>query len=175
MSTINIKVNGVTIEKKDKGQHMTVAFESLPDGKHDGKKLVEFYTAKEVWSTLANAKNGEFFSIDRAKNEAGYWQWTGIARQDSPPPVSSEAPSAPQGKQSTWAGKNELDRERFEFEKAKQQLIIRQSCLSSAVTLAAAMGLDSGEATKIAQEFVNWVNEAGIAGLKDDKLTDVPY
>lgn len=174
MTTINIKVNSVAIEKKDKGQHMTVSFESLPDGKHDGKKLVEFYTAKEVWAALAAAKQGDFFSIDRAKNEAGYWQWTGIARQDSPP-KGAPAQEAPATKGSTWAGKNELDRERFEHDKTKQPLIIRQSCLSSATTLAAAMGLDSDETLKIAQKFVDWVNEAGIAGLKDDKLTDVPY
>ena len=36
---------------------------------------------------------------------------------------------------STWEDKNELDRVKFEFEKSKQPLIIRQSCLDRAVQL----------------------------------------
>lgn len=170
-NTITIQVLSVAIEKKDKSTQMTVAFKSLPDGKTDGKKLVEYYTAKEVWQTLANAKQDDIFSIDRSKNDAGYWQWTGIARQDAPPAGSP----SPAPRTNTWAEKNVLDKERFEFDKSKQQLIIRQSCLSSAVTLAAAMGEGKETALGMAQEFVNWVNEAGIAGLKEDKLTDVPY
>ena len=61
----------------------------------------------------------------------------------------------------TYAEKNALDRERFDFEKAKQLLIVRQSSLSSAVAFAASSNtggkLKAQDIVKIAEEFTAYV------------------
>lgn len=155
------------VEEVSKGgkswNKMSATYKNLDNGKVEVKGFVDFATDQAVWDRLKKANKDEVFVVDTEKDEKGYWKWAGIHRDDGPVPASpvAEASKAATG---TWADKNALDRERFEFEKSKQQLIIRQSCLSSAVGLAK----NHTEALAIADVFVDWVNQAGMAGLTDD-------
>ena len=162
MGTINIEVVDVKVEQKGKSNRMIVTHKELESGKLDGKQLVEFYTDKAVWSTLAGAKSGDFFAVEREKNEAGYWEWKGVHRQDSPPVPSTTG--AVKQATATARGTYETPEERA----ARQVLIVRQSSIASAVDLCKEHGKqpDVDLVLMVAKRF-----EAYVMGTE---LTDVP-
>lgn len=175
-NNINIEIIGVKVEDvpaKTGGKtykQMTVMHQDYSTGKNDGKKLVEFYTDKTLWQRLAEAKAGEVYALERRKNEKGYWDWMNVARQDGDvAKPETAAPRAAVGK-NTYEVNNEINRLRFEFDKEKQPLIVRQSCLSSAVTLGAAHGLGSDATLQLADQFYNWVMQDGIKYMKSDEI-----
>lgn len=73
-------------------------------------------------------------------------------------------------KVNTYAENNRIQAERLQFDKDKQQLIIRQSCLATAVELLKDHGKqpDTKKVTEVAQEFVNWINQAGVEHMFED-------
>lgn len=178
-NNINIEIIGVKVEDvpaktgNKTYKQMTVMHQDLSTGKNDGKKLVEFYTNKELWQRLVDAKSGEVYSLERQKNEKGYWDWMSVARQDSAvKPATEGAPRAAAAK-NTYEVNNEINIQRFEFEKEKQPLIVRQSCLSSAVALGAAHGLGSDATLQLAEQFYNWVMRDGIKFIESDEFPEV--
>jgi hypothetical protein len=164
MQTINIEVVDVKVEQKGKSNRMIVTHKELDSGKLDGKQLVEFYTDKTVWSTLASAKSGDFFAIDREKNDAGYWEWRAVHRQDSPPVPSTTGAV----KQATTQARSTY--ETPEERAARQILIVRQSSVASAVAYL------KGETDKPDPDYVVAVAkrfEAYVLGT-DKEFDDVP-
>ena len=147
-------------------EKMTVTFKNLANNKVEVKNLMSFGTPKEVWDRLAGAQKNENFSITTEKDAKGYWQWKELARDDSPAPDPVETPK----KVGTWDEKNKLDKERFDFDKTKQHLIIRQSCLSSAVELLKDHGKQPDVETvlNVAKQFETWVWASGVADLSND-------
>lgn len=175
IKTMDIKivlVQTVEVPKKTGKGHnvqMSVTFENLTFGKTDGKKLYDWATVPEVWNTLKAAKTGDIFEVTTQKNAAGFIDWIAIktkeavevvqaavARAKTPTTVRAEKGEKVAG---TWDEKNKLDRERFEFDKTKQGLIIRQSCLSTAVSMLAVKGMPikPEEVVKVATYFENYV------------------
>lgn len=141
-----------------KYKRMSITYKNFENGKVEAKALMDFATDKTVWKTLAFAKPGDTFTIEREKNEKGYWDWKGVHRQDSPPPVQVENLAVPKEVPSNGVPpvNNWVDRDA-----TKQQMIIRQSCLSSSCRIADLNGaqLTVQEIMDVAQTFVDWVNQ----------------
>lgn len=155
---INIEVHSVKIESvpNTKGKmftQMTVVHTNLGNSKMDGKKLTEFYTDKGLWSTLKDAKSGDTLSIEREKNDGGFWEWKSIARQDAAPAAKAATPAT-----NTFIQRDDV----------RQNLIVRQSCLASATRYCAANGGDEAALFNLAEAMVTWVNQTGVAGLVDN-------
>ncbi len=189
---MDIKIIDVTVTEVPKkvgqgtNKQMSCTFENLTfGGKTDGKKLFDWAVPKEVWAALEGAKKGDIFSIETKKNDKGFIDWLSVAAKDAVDYVA-EAAAAParartpaqtrqaQGEKvsSTWDEKNKLDRERFEFDKEKQALIIRQSSLSTAVAYLALPGCDQPavvqDVINIAKNFEQYVM-TGDAGNDEPK------
>lgn len=179
MNTLDIEIVAIKVEEvpNSKGKNytqMTVTHKDLRTGKLDGKKLVEFYTDKTLWNTFLNSKAGDTFSVEREKNDKGYWDWKAASRQDAPPAQQS-APEAPRAAaaRNTYEVNNEINLKRFEFDKEKQPLIVRQSVLASAATVTAGAG-DPGLTLDVAEQFYNWVMKAD-KGTITDLTDDIPF
>lgn len=151
---------------------LMVTFKNLDSGKVEVKQVMDF-ASPEVYKRLTSATTNELFVIDLEKKPGKdgkeYWTWTGIHRDDGVAPTPVETPVAAKGV-NTYAEKNALDRERFEFDKEKQALIIRQSCLSSAVDLMKDHGKqpDVQKVLDVAKQFELWVWARGVADLTED-------
>ena len=116
------------------------------------------------------AKKGDIFGIEYQKNEKGFNDWL-VATPKTAVEVVAEAAARPARTQTqtrqaqgekvagTWDVKNQLDRERFDFDKVKQGLIIRQSCLSTAVAMHAIAGkaVKPQDVVSTAQYFEQYV------------------
>jgi hypothetical protein len=153
---------------------MSVTFKNLENNKVEVKQVMDF-ASPNVYKRLVEAKTNDLFSIDLEKKPGkdgkSYWTWTDIHRDDGTAPAPVETPVATTAaKGGTWDEKNKLDRERFDFEKDKQALIIRQSCLSNAVLFVKDQGKKPtvAEVLELSAQFENYVWAKGIAGMTDD-------
>lgn len=151
---------------------LTVTFKNLDSGKVEVKQIMDF-ASPEVYKRLTTATTNELFVIDLEKKPGKdgkeYWTWTGIHRDDGVAPTPVETPVAA-AKGNTWAEKNELDKERFQFEKDKQPVIVRQSCIGYAVALCKDQGKKPTvqEVLDIAKQFEVFVWARGTADLSED-------
>lgn len=180
----NIKVIDITVKTINKGSRsydeLNVTYDDITFGKVDAKKLFSFAADKGVWEVLKGAKKGDLFAVEFVKNEKGFIDWVGISPTEAVDVVRDAVDSAPSqaatraAKGGTvtrnWDEKNALDRERFEFDKQKQDLIIRQSSLSTAVALCTAGGQPAtvNEVIKTAVQFEAYVNGRTMENLADD-------
>lgn len=121
---ISVEVNEVPGKKY---KQVEVAYKS-DKGETKGKKLMDF-SVKNGLKILLNAKAGDMLEVTPVKN-GEYWNWETIAvAGDSPAaPASSSGGSKP----TTYAGR---DFETKEERAARQVMIVRQSSISSAVSL----------------------------------------
>lgn len=162
MSTINIEIVDVTVEEvarpsgKGSYEKATVAFKNS-EGKLEAKTLMD-WASKEIWPSIVAAKKGDTFSIERTKNDKGYWDWVGIARQEMPvaPSNPTKAPAKP-----TY----ETPEERAH----RQVLIVRQSSVSNAVALLGPKAKVE-EVLKVADTFYNYVMQIGVEHLENDPV-----
>jgi hypothetical protein len=95
------------------------------DGKTEGKKIMSFGAGANAFKALKDAKLGQVFSIDAQKNETtGYWDWVSASLGNSTSSGASTPVASPKSNYETSE------------ERAKKQVyIIRQSSISSAVSL----------------------------------------
>lgn len=169
---MNIQFIGMADTPETKGSRnwvkRVVTYKDLGSNKISAKTLFDFNTPKDVWTRLSEAKTNDTFSVTAQKNDKGYWDWTELARLDGVTPAAVETPKA--GKVNTYEVNNQIQQERLAFDKAKQQLIIRQSCLASAVDLCKDHGKqpDAQAVCRVAEEFVSWVNQSSIGFMSDD-------
>lgn len=185
--TANIRIASVVLEDVKKGSSkytkMSVAHTNLDSGKVEVKSLFSFTAKKEVWDVLADSKPGNTFTVGIIKNDKGYLDWVEISNLSDAPvattapvaakPASASAIPAPAfvpAKTNTYEVNNQIQQDRLNFDKAKQTLIIRQSCLSSAVALIAATTVTANveEILDMAGQFEAWVNGGGVANMTDD-------
>lgn len=176
MANLRIQVIGTSNEFVSKGKNgynkLTVTYKNLATNKIEVKNVMDF-ASQEVYDKLKDAGKDSVFAITSEK-VGDYWQWTEVHRDDGPVPEAVATPASkttPAAKAGSWEEKNALDRERFEFEKTKQILIIRQSCLSSAVAL-----LPKGnpnDVLTVAEQFEEWVTRKDLGSL-NDMSDDIP-
>lgn len=149
----------VTTTPTQKGSYQTAEVtyknNSFQD-KVENKKVMSF-NHKEVFATLSKAEKGDVFTLERAKNDKGFWDWTSItegaagnAQQGNVKAVSAAASPSPK---STY----ETPEERAK----KQVYIVRQSSLSTAVEYMNGTGAikkaTAADVIFCAQEFEKYV------------------
>ncbi len=172
---INIEIVGeVKTNSMGKYSMIELAYKDLKDGKVNGRKVPDF-TIQEGKSVLTGAKHGDKLTITMQK-EAGkdgkeYWQWKKIAASDNTTtPQASAGHAAPKSNYETP-----------EERKQRQDFIIRQSSLASAISmLSVNPGKDKikrEEVADVAEYFVKFVYgkiDMPTAGNFDNISDDIP-
>jgi len=179
MSDIQIEIVTKTITQPEgkKYKQMEVIYKNLSfQGKVENKKIIDFY-AKEIWPALEDAKQGAVFTISRAK-EGEYWTWKGIT-------AGAVGKSSSPATQSTGSGTSSAART-YVADDVKQDMIIRQSSLASAVNFCKDKELKHDDVLIIASQFVEFVYNKPFTNVKpnpvkaalpadlDDDLGDLP-
>ena len=148
------------------------------DGKVSSKKLMSF-SNPSVFKAVSNLTKGDSVDIITVKDDAGYWQWTGINDGSTP----SQAAPAAQASTHTTTRVTGSNYETADERATRQRLIVRQSSLSAAVSIltVGAKTVDKEAVKNLAQELTDWVFEtkpltiakldADIADIPDD----IPY
>ena len=130
---IAVEIGKGTCKTNKPYEFLDVTYKNLSFDKTETKKVMPF-GAKEVFATLKAAQNGEVYTLQREKDEAGYWQWIGIVAGD----VELETTNAPSTGTPAPAKSSTPAKSTFETpeERAKKQVyIVRQSSVASAVDL----------------------------------------
>lgn len=96
-------------------------------GEIKGRKVLSF-SVKKGLDLLKDAREGDMLDIELVK-DGEYWNWVGVAKADGSQPATT---ASTVGKTYSSGGS---DRESKEERAARQVLIVRQSCLSTAVAL----------------------------------------
>ena len=153
-------------------QYKNVTFENKPEA----KKIMPF-GSKEVFATLKEAVKGDVFTILREKDDAGYWQWVGIAAGEVEIETTTQKGETAVKPATTAAPKSNFETAE---ERAKRQvLIVRQSCLSNAVEYLNHNKKNYTEADlfAVAENLYSWVfenpfkvNAAEVAAVDEDIL-----
>lgn len=181
---MQISIISTSIETKPtaKGsyQQLEVVFKNLTyQGKVESKKVMSFGAGASAFSTLSKADQGSVWEVTVVKNAQGYNDWTSVvASEGSSAPAPSAAPGAINSSKAAVSPKStyETPEERAQ----RQILIVRQSSVSSALTLHS-MGAKSSPkledvldtAQKIS-DFVFQTKSAGATGFDDLPDFDVP-
>ena len=172
MSAIQIEIVNTTLKvvptAKGSYQRLELIFKNKSyQDKVETKPIMDF-TSKEVFNLLKNAGQGDIFTIDREKDEKGFWQWvkctSGVIEiKETPSMVATPSPKG------NW----ETSEERAQ----RQIMIVRQSSLSNAVALLTANGGKKntvGEVIDIARMFEDYVLHDKGGSTFDDLEEDVP-
>lgn len=144
------------------------------DGKVSSKKLMSF-SNPNVFKTISGLTKGASIDVVTTKDDAGYWQWTGINDGSSPAPAQA-ASSTPATTRVTGS-----NYETAEERAARQRLIVRQSSLSASVSIltVGAKAVDKESVKSLAQELTDWVFETKSVAQIDTDITDmqddIPY
>lgn len=181
MSAIQIKVISVEVstQKTQKGSYdiAEVTYKNLTfQDKVEAKKVVSF-NHKEVFNTLKHAAQGAVFTVQRVKNDAGYWDWVSLG-DDEP---AGTATSTASGGKTMASPKSTYETPE---ERAKKQVyIVRQSAINAAI---ATLKTDKknptpDEVLELASHYEGYVFgiepasgvKAAMPELPDDD--DVPY
>lgn len=177
MANINIEVVSVgqveTVPTKNGKSYQTVEVAYKKDGKIEGKKIMSFVNPS-VFKEVQKLKNGDKANVEIEKDDKGYWQWRSIS-------IGGETPAQLDAAQPT-AAKSVSNYETREERQQRQQFIIRQSSISSAIELIKKEewnGTSSvEEVLSIAEQFVHYVNnglpKTAMQEL-EDMQDDIPY
>lgn len=171
-----IDVNNTHVPNAKGGYNkLEVAYKNLESGKVESKILMSFGLTKDSYKALADAKNGDNFTIESEKKPGNdgkeYWTW--MAASQLAPGEQMVQAKAPAG--------NPAPKSNYETpeERAKKQIyIIKQSSLSNAV---AVLGVGAKTPPKtedifaLAQTFTDWVVSQEVVKLQDmpDDFPDV--
>lgn len=169
------------------GQYQKLDLVYKKDGKVEAKALADFAN-KDIWNDLLALKQGDIRSITTEKNESGFWQWLSITEAGSVVQEPSEKTGgtasrspqvAPSGTGTTTkTGKVLGSNYETKEERARRQvLIVRQSCLSTAVGFAQArqpkgITSEADDILVIARKFEEFVfappKDGGVSTMDDD-------
>ncbi len=176
----DVEVGKGTTKTNKPYEFLDVTYKNVTfDNKPEAKKIMPF-GSKEVFATLKEATKGDVFTILREKDDAGYWQWVGIAAGETEIEDAPKAAAAATKPQTAAAPKSNFETPE---ERAKRQiLIVRQSCLANAVEFLNhnQKNYKVVEALEIAGVMYDWVfgndqkaQQAEVPALPDDE--DIPY
>jgi hypothetical protein len=150
------------------------------DGKVSAKKLMSF-SNPSVFKAISALSKGATVDVVTQKDDAGYWQWTGINNGQAAPQTTQGASTPATSTTTRVTGSTyETPEER----KVKQRLIVRQSSLSNAIDVLSigAKTLDKEAVKSLAEEFASWVykedDQVSVAKLDGDLADmedDIPY
>lgn len=160
MSNLQIKVVALEIVTVPtaKGSYQTIdlTYRNVTfENKVETKKIMSF-NHKDVFNTLKAAQAGDVYTVSRAKNDKGFWDWTSIAAGDA-------APAAATGSSGVTTTPAKSTFETADERAKKQVYIVRQSSISAAI---ATLKTDKKNPTveeviNVAREFEAYVFETG--------------
>ena len=119
---------------KSKWQEVNLTFAAA--GKTQVKKFLSF---NPIFNKIKDMAEGEQYEVAMQKNDAGYWDWTSVEKvfvEEGAMSRMTGAPGDDRAKQMARPSTYETAEERAK----KQVYIIRQSSISSAISLLAANG-----------------------------------
>ena len=146
---------------KAKWQEVTLSYKS-----DKGDKEKKFLSFNEIYKDVASMQAGETYEV-RLQKDGDYWQWVAVEKIEGQVAPTKATGGGNSG--NSWVDRIALDRERFEFEKDKQILIIRQSMIASATTLGGP-NASPNDVIEMADVFVNYV----LNGLPEKKKPGRP-
>lgn len=153
MSNLQIKVVALEVVTVPtaKGSYQTIdlTYRNVTfENKVETKKIMSF-NHKDVFNTLKSAQAGDVYTVSRAKNDKGYWDWTAIAAGDAAPAATSA--SGGSGVTTTPAKSSFETAE----ERAKKQVyIVRQSSITAAIAV-----LKTDKKNPTVEEVINTAKE----------------
>lgn len=160
-----IKILDTKNENRGKYSILTVDYKDIAQDKTSTKKVVSF-GHPEVYDTLRKAERDQFYEVTAEKGEK-YWEWVAISLTDG---TTNNTPA--QTAQAYTAPKSNF--ETPEERQKKQLYIIRQSCLSNAVSTLT-NNVDPVNVKLTAQEYIDFV----INGLENptdfSEDDEIPY
>lgn len=124
------------------------------DGKVGNKKLMSF-SNPSVFKAAGSWNKGDVVDVVSQKDDQGYWQWTGIGTEGGAPVVQQAAAATGTGGARVTGSNYETKEERA----ARQELIVRQSSLSNAISIltVGAKTVSKAEVLLLATELSDWV------------------
>lgn len=186
MSTIVIRIIDVeeieAVNKANKSYKvLEISYKNLSFQDKVEQKKHNQYGDKVVYATLKTAHKGDVFTILREKDDAGYWQWTGIEEGENTP--MKAAPAAAAGNKTTTPTPTAAPKSNFETpeERAKKQVyIIKQSCIGYAIDTIKTdkKNPTPEEVTHLANYYVDYVmgtNLEADKALPEIEEDDIPY
>lgn len=147
-----ITILKTTVSKVKNYNVCEVAYSS--DGKTKGMKVLDFLQ-KDVFNAIKDAQPGDVYDASFEQNNKGYWQFSSVTATGEKAAV---APATSSGSASAGAparGNWETSDERA----ARQVLIVRQSCLSTAVDFLGGKKATEEDVIKTAKRFEQYVFE----------------
>ena len=164
ITIVNVEITQRAGAAGKKGyEQAEVVYKQEYNGKTDVKnKKIMSFANPAVFATLKEAKTGEIYEVTQVK-EGEFWQWTAIAKagesgSSKPATQASSAKPTPTSNSSF-----NRDFETKDEREKKQRYIIRQSSLSSAIsvlTTGVKAPPSAADVKKLADEFVAYVYEA---------------
>lgn len=134
-----------------------VAFKNLTyQGKVEGKKVMSFGATKASFEVLATAQTNDIYEVTVVKNDKNYNDWVAMTKGTADGQQQAPNRQPPAGNAPTRTSTYETPEERAK----KQVYIIRQSCLSNAVSTLAAGSkstVNPKDALAVADQYVAWV------------------
>ena len=116
-----------------------------------GQKEKKFPSYVDIYPTIKNLTVGSSYEVT-LKKEGDFWQWTHVEEMDGLTTKLEDVKVLAKAK-IDWDARNQLDRERFEFEKEKQVIIVRQSSLANAISMGTVLLSDVIE---VAGKMTEW-------------------
>lgn len=178
--SIQIKIISVEQEthKTQKGSYdsLEITYKNLTfQDKVEAKKIMSF-NHKDVFNTLKSANNGAIFTVQRMKNDKGYWDWVSLG--DEAPETSSASST---GGKTMASPKSTYETPE---ERAKKQVyIVRQSSINAAIEVLKTDKKNPSvtEVLEVAKQFESYVFGAepaaniksAVPALPEDD--DIPY
>lgn len=153
--------------KTAKGGYSTAEVQYVNEGGQSRKQKVVSFGNPKVFDTLKEAIAGQKYDITTTQN-GDFTNWSSATLlAEGAPAASSSAPAAKTAAVSQYETRDERN--------ARQRLIVRQSCLSNAVTILATGSKSPPETQAVkdlANELVAFVFEAPDLFEQPD---DIPY
>jgi hypothetical protein len=153
-------VGDVETKKEGKRRWKEIRIDYATADKDDNYKILLDWANPDAYSEAQDCLEDQFYDVKVVKN-GKFWNWESISESDETEFDSSTKTKsyskATESKGGTdWAAKNKLDADRFEFEKEKQGLIVRQSCIGYAIA-ALGQGFSPDKYIALASEFEDQV------------------
>ena len=144
-----ITILKTTVSKVKNYNVCEVAYSS--DGKTKGMKVLDFLQ-KDVFNAIKDAQPGDVYDASFEQNNKGYWQFSSVTATGEKAAVSPEARAgavASVPAKGNWETSDERA--------ARQVLIVRQSCLSTAVDFLGGKKVTEEDVIKTAKTFEAYV------------------
>ena len=153
-------VGDIETKKEGKRRWKEIRIDYATETKEDNYKILLDWANPDAYAEAQDCVEGKFYEVTLEKN-GKYWNWTAIAESDETDfdakPASKSYDKAKPSGGTDWAAKNKLDADKFEFDKERQGLIIRQSCIGYAISFYQGKVVSVAEVLKLASFFEDQV------------------